>query len=63
MCAHCSKRVEDGLSSLDEVSKVKVDLGRKEATIVCKSDVEIKDIEQKVKDKINELGFNFVSIE
>ena len=46
MCAHCSKRVEDGLSSLDEVSKVKVDLGRKEATIVCKSDVEIKDIEQ-----------------
>ncbi len=53
-CEHCAKKVEDSLMSLDNVSKVKVNLKNESAKISFKT----KDIdEEKIKSIISELGY------
>lgn len=55
-CNHCAMSVTNALESIEGVSKVKVDLDKKQATIT--SSVEIDD--KLIKEKIEELDFKVV---
>ena len=57
-CSHCSGRVEKTLSLLEGVKKVKVDLKKKYAEIVC--DVDISN--EVISNSITELGFEVIEI-
>ena len=57
-CSHCAKKVSDSLSSIKDISKVKVDVQEKQATITV-----IKDIEDKLlKETIENLGYKVIEI-
>lgn len=55
-CNHCAMSVTNALQSIEGVSKVKVDLNKKQATII--STVEIDD--KLIKAKVEELDFKVV---
>ena len=58
-CGHCQAKVEGALSSLNGVSKVKVDLKKKIATVTLEEDI-IDDVLLKT---VNDAGFKAISIE
>ena len=57
-CSHCVKRVEDALSSIENVKKVKVNLSKGEAEIISEKEIN-NDL---IKDKITELDFKVTDI-
>ncbi|MBR4694420.1 MAG: heavy-metal-associated domain-containing protein [Bacilli bacterium] len=57
-CSHCVKRVEEALSSLDTVKKVKVNLSKGEADIISEKEIS-NDL---IKNKIEELDFKVTDI-
>ncbi len=58
-CGHCQAKVEGALSSLNGVSKAKVDLKKKIATVTLEGDI-IDDVLLKT---VNDAGFKAISIE
>lgn len=58
MCMHCVKRASDALNAVDGVSRLKIDLEKKEATFVYKND----DLEI-FNSVISEAGYELISIE
>ena len=44
-CEHCAKKVETTFKSIEGVTKVKVNLSKKEATIISKIELDNKTIE------------------
>jgi uncharacterized membrane protein YraQ (UPF0718 family)/copper chaperone CopZ len=56
MCAHCQARVEKGLATLDGVTSVTVDLGKKTAK------VEGNVSEEAIKAKVSELGYDYAGL-
>ena len=58
MCDHCKMKVEKTLSELDSVSKVKVNLKDKTATIYSTKSISNDDI----KNAINELDYKVINI-
>jgi copper chaperone CopZ len=49
-CEHCAKRVEECLSSIPEVKKVKVNLNKKEAAITASQEIDLKAIKESLKE-------------
>ena len=58
MCDHCKSKVEKALLELNDVSKVKVNLKDKTATIYSKSSISEKDIIN----AINKLDYKVINI-
>lgn len=58
-CGHCQAKVEGALSSLNGVSKAKVDLKKKIATVTLEGDI-IDDVLLKT---VNDAGFKAISVE
>ena len=56
-CDHCVKKVTEALESIEGVSKVKVNLAKKEAIITSEKEID----DQVINAKIDELGFKVVS--
>lgn len=57
-CEHCAKKVENTLSSIEGVNKVKVNLSKKEAIIISKSIID----DQTIKDSFKDLDFTITNI-
>lgn len=57
-CSHCANKVINAISSIDGVSKVKVDLDSKLVTIISKSSLDIK----QVQNKITDLDYKFLGV-
>lgn len=57
-CEHCAKKVENTLSSIEGVNKVKVNLSKKEAIITSKSIID----DQTIKDSFKNLDFIITNI-
>lgn len=57
-CSHCANKVINTISSIDGVSKVKVDLDSKLVTIISKSSLDIK----QVQNKITDLDYKFLGV-
>ena len=49
-CEHCAKKVETTFKSIEGVTKVNVNLSKKEATIISKIELDNKTIEESFKD-------------
>ena len=49
-CEHCAKKVEERFKTIEEVQKVKVNLSKKEAIIIYKTELDNKTIENSFKD-------------
>lgn len=62
MCKHCQAHVNDCLSAMPEVKKVKVNLEDKQAIITVDTEDMIS-FNQKVVNEIKELGYELISIE
>ena len=58
MCEHCKNKVETSLSSINNVSKVKVNLKDKTATIYSTASINNEDIEKIIK----KLDYQIISI-
>lgn len=58
MCSHCAEKVEKALMTLENVSKVKVDLKEKSATVFYDQSIKEEDI----KNKIAELEYKVIDI-
>ena len=58
MCEHCSKKVEDRLSKEEGISKVKVNLNKKCATIILDKEID----NDKLKSIIEELNYKVTNI-
>ena len=58
MCEHCKNKVETALSSINNVSKVKVNLKDKTATIYSTASINNDDIEKIIK----KLDYQIISI-
>ena len=58
MCEHCKNKVETSLSSINNVSKVKVNLKNKTATIYSTKSISNDDI----KNSISKLDYKIVNI-
>ncbi len=56
-CDHCVKKVTEALENIEGVSKVKVNLAKKEAIITSEKEID----DQVINAKIDELGFKVVS--
>lgn len=52
-CGHCAKKVEKGLKEIKEVKSVRVDLEKKEATIVLKKEID----SNRLKTILEDLGY------
>ncbi len=48
MCGHCASKVESTLKSIDNVSKVKVNLEKKEAVIIYIDKINKEEIEKRI---------------
>lgn len=48
MCGHCASKVESILKSIDNVSKVKVNLEKKEAIITYRDKINKEEIEKRI---------------
>lgn len=57
-CSHCTARVEEALGAADGIKRVKTDLKKGLAKIECEADVS----DAVIKEKIEALGFDVVSI-
>lgn len=57
-CDHCAKKVETTLKNINGVDKVKVNLSKKEATIISKVEID----NQAIQDSFKELDFKIVDI-
>ncbi len=58
-CEHCSKRVEEALSNLDDIKNVKVNLKESSAKITPKNtNIDLKRVEE----VIDELGYEYKGI-
>lgn len=55
-CDHCAKKVTEALESIEGVSKVKVNLSKKEALITSTKEID----DQIINAKIDDLGFKVV---
>lgn len=55
-CAHCAKSVEDAVSSVEGISKAKVDLGKNTVTATMKTDIDDKLIIEAITAKGFEVG-------
>lgn len=53
-CDHCVKKITEALESIEGVTKVKVNLSKKEAIITSTEEID----DQIIKSKIEELGFS-----
>lgn len=49
-CEHCAKKVEETFKTIEGVNKVKVNLSKKEATIISTIELNNKNIEDSFKD-------------
>lgn len=49
-CEHCAKKVEETFKTIEGVNKVKVNLSKKEATIISTIELNNKTIEDSFKD-------------
>lgn len=58
MCEHCKNKVETSLSSINNVSKVKVNLKDKTATIYSTASINNEDIKKIIK----KLDYQIISI-
>lgn len=58
MCEHCKEKVEKSLLAMENVSKVKVDLKSKTATIYSEKNIE----DENINNAIIELGYKITSI-
>ena len=58
MCEHCKNKVETSLSSINNVSKVKVNLKDKTATIYSTASINNEDIKKIIK----KLDYHIISI-
>jgi len=56
-CEHCANSVKNALEKIDNVKSVKVNLKSNEAVISYNKNIDINI----VKEKINELGYNFIN--
>ena len=56
-CEHCANSVKNALEKIDNVKSVKVNLESNEAVISYNKNIDINI----VKEKINELGYNFIN--
>lgn len=54
-CDHCANKVKNTLESINGISKVKVNLNKKEVVIYYKEDINLGEIET----TINDLGYKF----
>ena len=57
-CSHCAKRVEEGLKKIENVKSVKVNLDKKNATVIYKNEIDVDDI----KKSIEELDFKYKGV-
>ncbi len=57
-CSHCASRVENTLSKLPNIKKVKVDLSSNTATITSSKELDV----QEVRNIIEDLGYNFTGV-
>jgi len=58
-CDHCAKSVQDGLSQIDSIKGVKVDLNKKCVILSYKDSVDLKKVEQVIQD----LGFTYKGVD
>ncbi len=54
-CDHCANKVKNALESINGISKVKVNLNKKEVVIYYKENINI----EKIETTINDLGYKF----
>lgn len=57
-CEHCAKKIENALGDIEKITKVKVDLKKKEVTIISSIIIDDKIIT----DTINNLDYKIVKI-
>ncbi len=57
-CEHCAKKVEDGLKTIEEIGKIKIDLKRKEVRIEEKESIS----DQLIQKSIEDLGYQVLEI-
>lgn len=57
-CIHCANKVKTTLLKIDNIKKVKVDLAKKEATIISNEKLDIN----KIKEKIEQLDYKVIDI-
>ena len=57
-CSHCAKKVEEALSSIESVKKVKVNLSKGEAVLISEKEID----NALIKNKITELDFKVTDI-
>lgn len=57
-CEHCAKKVSETLKNIPNINKVKVNLSKKEATIISKVEID----NQTIQDSFKELDFQITSI-
>lgn len=57
-CIHCANKVKTTLLKIDSIKKVKVDLAKKEATIISNEKLDIN----KIKEKIEQLDYKVIDI-
>lgn len=59
MCNHCAKKVESALLSIENISKVKIDLKGKKAIITLNGAVD----NDEIKTKIEDIEYKVIKIE
>lgn len=57
-CEHCANKVKNALESLNGISKVRVNLNKKEVVIYYKDNIDF----EKIETTINNLGYKFGEI-
>lgn len=57
-CDHCANKVKNVLESINGISKVKVNLNKKEVVIYYKENINL----EKIETTINDLGYKFGGI-
>ena len=57
-CIHCANKVKTTFLKIDNIKKVKVDLAKKEATIISNEKLDIN----KIKEKIEQLDYKVIDI-
>ena len=58
-CGHCSKRVEEALKSVNGVKSVSVNLEKKKAEVVLKTDIS----NEVLKSAVEDVGFEVSNVE
>ena len=58
-CAHCSKRVEEALKSVDAVKAISISLQDKKAEVILKKEVS----DEILKSVVDDLGYEVIKID